>query len=290
MLEAVLEEVSAEHLHELKAACSSTELIDRANKMLTRADQVLRESTQEQRRSLRGFSPEMLALTADQAFRLGHLLARYEQVALEGARKQEALRDTFQLAADLTEQSATLIAKVYASKEKFVDAAVVPQADSKPTAAILAQALIRLARAAGRALREGSPAVKNRATFYGLDGAYVETLTGTASRLTQLEAETKSGGELQSISKAMDHAHSTTAFLLGQVGEAFDMANKLDPRIPRLAAASVVGLSIENTRPRLVPSPLASEIGTPDRPSPSAPTSEVRIIGLRIPVVAASQK
>jgi hypothetical protein len=270
MLEALLEGVTAERLQELKASSTVADLVDRASKMLVRADRFLREASSAQRAKLRCFSPEMLALAADQSFRLGHALESYNRVVEEEARAKLAQQEAVAGAAALVEQASKVLKRVHiANKDDVARAsAEKPLGDGGESAAALTEALTRLAREGERVLRGGGAAVKNRAILYGLDGSYLESLAKMSSRLAELNAQVGNGQTVAGAQKALDQAHAVTAFLLQQIAEAFDTAHKLDRNIPQLEASE--------------PGPTAPRRG-PGGSAHGQAAPETRILGATVP-------
>jgi hypothetical protein len=281
MLEALLEDVSAARLHELKTASSAEELVDRASKALIRADQTLREASHEQRSKLRGFSSEMLALAADQTFRLGHENEQFKRAVDEDARARAGLTDTLTRAGALVEQALFVLAKVCGNSDgtrRAVEAIRPPPQDGNgDQGAILAETLRRLARAGERVIQGGSIAVKNRAILYGLDGSYLESLTRMGSGLTELAGKVKGGGQVPAAQQALDQVHGITAFLVQQIDEAFAAAHKLDPAVPQLVPADPSGA-------RPMPGVRVAFASTEATPP------EMRILGTTIPAVARAPK
>jgi hypothetical protein len=271
MLEALLEDVTAERLRELKASSTVADLLDRANKTLVRADRFLREASSAQRAKLRCFSTEMLALAADQSFRLGHALESYDRVVEEEARAKLAQQEAVAGAAALVEQACKVLKRVHiAGKDDALRApdAEKPSSDGGESPAELTEALTRLARAGERVLRGGGTAVKNRAILYGLDGSYLESLARMSSRLAELNAQVGNGQKVEAARRALDHAHAVTAFLLQQVADAFETAHKLDRTIPQLEEAPEQGAT----------SPRRGAAGAQGQAPP-----ETRILGATVP-------
>jgi hypothetical protein len=267
MLEALLEDVAPERLQELRASSTVASLLDRANKILVRADKFLREASSAQRTKLRCFSTEMLALAADQAFRLGHALETYNRIVDEDARAKLAHQEALAGAAALVEQASKVLKRVQVANKNDVQPEEKPAGEGAASTAAVTEALTRLARAGERVLRSGEATVKNRAILYGLDGSYLESLARMSTRLTELSAQVNSAQKVRSAQKALDEAHAITAYLLQQVADAFDTAHKLDRAIPRLEVAE-----------QAAPSPRAATGPANDQ----API-ETRVLGATVP-------
>jgi hypothetical protein len=237
MLEALLEGVTDKQLDELKGALGPTELLARATKIIVHADHVLQGAGRGQRAALRGFSEAMLAVAADQACRLAHLLEQNDRVIQDEECTKKGLTRAMLRADALASQAIWILKRVSVAGEAHAHAleAIGKPADEGERPLELSKVLLRIVDAAQRLLDEGSSSLQRRASLYGLDASYLEDLKKTSAQLSDLHAKVGNGQRPQPTLQVVDRDHAIVAFLVQQIVEAFDAARALDPSIPPLS-------------------------------------------------------
>lgn len=203
-----------------------------------RAGDFYNSASPQQRQALRGFSPELLRLAlwsarhGQQLFEQRRLAsdagtARQEQRQVQAqSLRQQALARRDQLAALLrlaaggNSQHGAEIMRAYgriASPEE------------------LAQALDDLTKLGRRYLSGSDAALTRRAAAAGLDAAYLDEAAALAKTArAQLRTAEAPRGAAEGSQSEVDLWDGVNLFLLASVIELFDVANQLDPTVPRL--------------------------------------------------------
>jgi hypothetical protein len=242
MIDALLEEANTGMMRALTAESDTLQLIAQANVTLCRADQIWRGLPREQRTRLRGFSPQMLGLAADQAIKLGDAHYDHKRALEKHAAARSVLLEAIDKGAALAQQAGAVLKKVCPGEDapsKAANAKSAFDASDAERSVALEHDLNRLSAAAEHALAVGNGAVKSRSVLYGLDEEYARTLIQASVDLARLCAHATDESEIQRTRNELEHAQAITTLLLRQIGEAFEVANKLDPSFPLLNAPGV---------------------------------------------------
>ena len=290
LLAAVLENVGADELYEVKDGWTIPELLERAYKVIVEADKVLRDASPAQRARLRGVSSTMVALAAAEAFKLGSLNERHEHALQEASRARASLKDALVEAAALAEQATEVLRKVHAGADPRVDGepdAEPPPSDEPadadvPAAGMLAHRLMRISHAGEEVLADPRPNVKKRAALYGLDRGYIDAIGKMSMRLTELDAQIQRARELKAIHKTLEETCCVSAWLVRQIAQAFNLTHKLDATIPTLEPPRVAA---KPDKPMIRRGPAA-----PAADTVSQPPMATRIMGLKFPRVPGPSK
>ncbi|HLK39826.1 MAG TPA: hypothetical protein VKU41_23880 [Polyangiaceae bacterium] len=290
LLAAVLEDVGADELQEVREGWTIPELLERAHKVIVDGDKVLRDASPAQRARLRGVSSTMVALAADETFKLGSLNERHEQAVQEAARARASLKDALVEAAALVEQATEVLRKVQAGGDPLLDGepeGEPPLSDESmgeeaPAAGMLAHQLMRISHVGEQILSDARPNVKKRAAIYGVDRGYMDAIGKMSVRLTELDAQIRRAGELKAIHETLHQTCCVTAWLVRQIAQAFDLAHKLDATIPSLEPPRVVAKADR----------AMSRLGraAPSADTVSQPLTATRIMGIKFPRVPGASK
>ena len=235
-----------------------------------RAGDFYKSASESQRQALRGFSPDLLRVAlwsarhGQQLFEQRRLASdagtsRQEQRQLEAqSLRQHALARRDQLAALLrlatggNSQHGAEITRAYgriASPEE------------------LGQALEDLIKLGRRFLSSSDAALTRRAAAAGLDAAYLDEAAALAQtaraqlRTAEAPREAPEGSQSE-----VDLWDGVNLFLLASVIELFDVANQLDPTVPRLIPAALrnwFGRSAPAKKPK-APAPEPTPPPTPE--------------------------
>jgi hypothetical protein len=243
---------------------TTAELIEDAIRVCSQAFDVYHKLPSTTRSTLRGFSPQLLALAADQAQDLERAESTRERALASQRDAEQRLGRMFSENLAMYHQGLTVLVRVGGTNPEL-DENSVPL--PLPTTNFdLARALERLALHAGGLLRSPDRAVKQRAFLLGLDPSYANELSAAGARMMALEHEVTSIGPLGAAQRSLEAARSTTRTLTRLISEAFDFASKIDPTIHALPP----------TRPKpMVQREVPRRAPEPHRP----PATTLRVVG-----------
>jgi hypothetical protein len=214
---------------------TTAELIEDAVRVCSQAFDLYHKLPSATRSTLRGFSPQLLALAADQAQDLERAEAARERAMTAQRESEQRLLRMFAENLAMYQQGLSVLVRVGGTNPE-VDENCVPL--PLPTTNFdLARALERLALHAGGLLRSPDRAVKQRALLLGLDTGYANALSAAGAAMMALEHEVTTVGQLGAAQRGLEAARSTTRTLTRLIAEAFDFASKIDPAINALPSA-----------------------------------------------------
>lgn len=214
---------------------TTAELIDEAIRVCSQAFDLYHKLPTGTRHTLRGFSPQLLALAADQAQNLERAEAARERAMAAQRDAEQRLQRMFAENLAMYQQGLSVLVRV-GSTNPEVDENCVPL--PLPTTNFdLARALERLALHAGGLMRSPDRAVKARSLLLGLDSSYADALSAAGASMMALEQEVTSVGSLGVAQRGLETARSTTRTLTRLISDAFEFASKIDPTITSLPTA-----------------------------------------------------
>jgi hypothetical protein len=230
---------------------TTAELVEDTIRICSQAFDVYHKLPATTRSTLRGFSPQLLALTADQAQDLERAESTRERALTAQRDAEQRLRRMFSENLAMYQQGLTVLVRVGGANPE-VDENCVPL--PLPTTNFdLARALERLALYADGLLRSPDRSVKQRALLLGLDAGYADALTAAGSRMMALEHEVTSIGPLGAAQRGLEAARSTTRALTRLISEAFEFASKIDSTIQALPSPRVKPAVVPREAPRRTP-------------------------------------
>lgn len=252
---------------------TTSELIEDAVRVCSQAFDVYHKLPVQTRNTLRGFSPQLLALAADQAQDLERAESTRERALTAQRDAEQRLRRLFSENLAMYQQGLSVLVRVGGTNPEVDENGI--SLPLPTTTFDLARALERLALHAGGLLRSPDRGVKQRALLLGLDSGYADMLSATGANMMALEHEVTSIGPLGAAQRGLEAARSTTRTLTRLISEAFDFASRIDPTIHALPSPrGKLVLQREVPRkahePHRLPSTTIRVVGGPD-PKPISP-------------------
>lgn len=241
LLAALLEGVSEPQLREREQSAPSTpDLLARAVSDVGRAYEHWQKLPVEQRRKLRGVSVPLFALAVDQARQLVQLHKQYERnVADHGEAKTRGQKLIVE-AQQVCNQTKGLLLKVAGGRPSVQIALNEKVADATSAYAMISN-LKYLAEASKSLIQLSAPAVRGRALLYGMDRAFVDSLTALAEDLRAEDEKISARPSKLPGRDAMVRARAVLWSLLNHIAEAFAAAHGIDATTPVLRPATTVG-------------------------------------------------
>ncbi|APR82467.1 Hypothetical protein A7982_07816 [Minicystis rosea] len=209
-----------------------------AKRLYSIAFDVWQNATPAQKQSLRGISPELLAIGVARARKLAAMSDAHEaradadEVGREA--REAAARAAFSSALTLREQAVRVMRGV-AGRDEALLAKIAGAVGTAESGAALAKGLSGLASVAHALLAPKKGPIHTRAKLMRFDADYVASIEDAAARVgkTAAQAGAKSGGTAVTQG-ALDREDGVNARILGHVIEVFEAAHDIDPTIPRL--------------------------------------------------------
>ncbi len=253
LLEALLDGTTEAQLVGKGNKIASPRVITDMRRLYAHAYSFWQSASDAQKETLRGFSPELLAVAVEEALGLEVMVAAHEETgdarAASRATLEAALRDAFDKALGLRDQAHGVLLAVAGS-----DAATQEEVQQAVGTAEDAGALVRglgaLVAIAKRFLSaDAGPALAKRAKLMRLDTTYIEKLEKAASAFASAaQAATARPAGKQITQGTLDRADGVNLLLLTLTVRAFDDAHEQDPTIPRLVPIATRRLFDRTTR------------------------------------------
>ncbi|WP_437590029.1 hypothetical protein [Sorangium sp. So ce1000] len=265
LLEALLDGTTESQLVERGRQIASSRVLTDMRRLYATAHACWSSASKDKRETLRGFSPELLALAVEQALALERLLEAHESAGQKKdatrATKDAALRERFSRALILRDQAYEVLRGVGGSgKEAREELAQAVGTAEDPGA--LARGLTQLAALGKRYLAQKKGPLAVRAKLMRLDQDYVERLEETAEELTQAAKTAAARPAGQKVTSGdLDRADGINLILLEQIVRVFERGNEQDPTIPRLVPIATRRLFSRSTRKKAVSAPSGGSTG-----------------------------
>lgn len=254
LVSAVLDGVTDDMLAKEARRYDTADVLRDAYRLCSEAYEVWRRLEPMQRRLLKGFSQPLLGLACEHAIALEQA-SKKAHVDIESAGDAHKICcELYAKALVLHEQALEVLQRV-AGDDPALRALLSHAAAPGQVASEMAEALDRLTRIGAMLLWSEAGTVRARCSLYGLDECYLETLTALGQELT--DADRKLQG-LQNVSgpnndDEIRHTQGIVLLLLGQITEAFQMANKVNPLVPALTVTAVRRYANLNAQPSVRP-------------------------------------
>jgi len=260
----VEEHTRADFIAQGRKIASSRIVLDEQS-LLNEAYQFFESATAEQKATLVGFTPALLAIAVDEARKLTTMAASASAAAqatsAASAASNAAAARTYARASALRNQAVTVLKKVAAH-----DAEWTQRIDAAHANADVATALAQLAATGDAMLADKKSSLHARATLHALTTSYLDTLRAGANDASSATAA-HVGRRRPTSQGALDLEDGINLHVLGAIIDAFDAAHDLDATIPRLVPISTRNLlgSHHHAAPAPGPAP------TPPVTAPTSP-------------------
>jgi len=234
LIAALLDGTSEVQLVERAAkAPAPLELVQFAISIITRAYEHWQKLPADKRKILRGCSQHLFALAVEQARQLQHLHHQQVQRNAEDEQTKVHQRRVLDQAKHVCNQTKGVVMKVAGSRpsiqlalnEKVVDV-------STPYGMICN--LKYLADTSRSLLQLPAPAIRGRATLYGLDKNFIDSLDSLAEELLAQEKNEAARPSKVPGQPTATRARAVLFFLLSHICDVFETARQIDPATPEL--------------------------------------------------------
>jgi hypothetical protein len=251
-LKAILSGSSDADLVNLGKSILSSRIITDAARIYRIAWDFYQSASDQQKRTLRGFSQPLLALAVQQALALQQL---DQQLAAKGASAgvtraaQDKAAEGAQSHAVVLRDQAYDALRDAAGKDEKLRAQVEAAFGVAATSETLARGLDQMASLLRKWLKDKDQAITVRLELANLDESYAKELDAAAKRVRGAAAQAANRTADRKVTQgALDRADGLNILIMGQILRAFDGAHGIDPTIPRLVPISTRRLFNRNTK------------------------------------------
>ena len=234
LIQALLDGTSEQQLMDRAAAAPPTpDLVQAATQTLTRAFDHWQRLSAEKRKTLRGCSQHLFAVAVDQTRQLFQLhqqhLQRIEEEE-DAKREQHAALDR---AKHVCNQTKGIVMKVAGGRPSIQVTLDEKVADTSTPYGMIMN-LQFLADTSRSLLQLPAPSIRGRATLYGMDKGFIESLEGMAEELRQQEEKANVRPSKHPGFTSMGRTRAIVFFLMNHLGDVFEAARQVDPATPEL--------------------------------------------------------
>jgi hypothetical protein len=244
MLSAFLAGTSDEQLVKVGVTILSARIVTDTSRLYGVAYDFWKHAKPEQKATLRGFSEALLGLAVHQALELQGLVARHDGKT-EAAQAARSVSDAaagaaFTSGLKLRDQAFSALGNV-SSHDATLNAELDTAKGTAEDGDALAAGLAALGKVLDGWIKKAKKddGLAGRLALGNLDGDYAKALADAAADVKKTAGDAKkrhSGGKV--TQGALDRADGINMMLLGQIIDAFEQANDIDPTIPRLVPIS----------------------------------------------------
>lgn len=236
-LRAILAGHDEQDLVKLGSGIHTSRIVTDVARLYGEANQFWSQASEQQKKTLKGFSRPLLALAVQQALSLEMLLEQRQsteqQEGAQAAISEEDARQTSSQGVTLRDQAYTAL-RESAGRQGTHRAELDAIVGTAETPDALASGLEGLATLLQRWLKEGGD-LALRLSLASLDEAYAQELSGAARGIRASAAATRRRPASNKVTQSqLDREDGASLVLLGQIIRAFERAHDLDPTIPRL--------------------------------------------------------
>jgi hypothetical protein len=243
LLAALLDGVSEQQVRErAEAAPPSPELVTTAIAEIGKAYDLWERLAVEQRRALRGCSLALFGVAADQARQLNQLHAQHLRTVTEHDEARSREQKLMQEAQHVCAQTKGLLLKVVGGRPSIQIALDEKLAESGNAYAMITN-LKYLADTSRGLLQLPAQGVRGRATLYGMDKSFIDSLTSLAEEIRKEEEKVSSRPSRLPVRDSMNRVRATLFSVLNHIADVFEGARKIDPTIPLLRGSEPAATS-----------------------------------------------
>jgi hypothetical protein len=232
LLAALLDGVSEQQFRDrAQAAPETTELLARTVTEVGKGFDHWQKLTLEQRKKLRGCSMALFAVAVDQARQLTQLHAQHLRQVAEHEQAQVREQKLLQEAQHVCTQTKGLLLKVAGGRPSIQLALNEKLADASSPYAMINN-LKYLADASRSLIQLPAPAVRGRATLYGMDRNFIDSLTGLAEEIRAEDEKVSARPSRLPVRDTMSRARAVLWSMLNHIADVFASAHAIDSTTP----------------------------------------------------------
>lgn len=234
LIAALLDGTSEQQLMDRAAAAPpSPELIQAATQTITRAFEHWQRLSSDKRKTLRGCSQHLFAVAVDQTRQLQHLHQQHLQALEEEEAAKVEQRVALDRAKHVCNQTKGIVMKVAGGRPSIQVTLDEQVADSSTPYGMIMN-LKFLADTSRSLLQLPAASIRGRATLYGMDKGFIESLESLADELRDQEEKANVRPSKLPGFASMGRTRAIVFFLMNHLADVFEAANKVDPSTPEL--------------------------------------------------------
>jgi hypothetical protein len=234
LIAALLDGTSEQQLLErAESAPASPELIQAAAATITRAFEYWQRLSGEKRRFLRGCSQPLFAVAVDQTRTLQHLQQQHLQRIAEEEEAKVQQRAALDRAKHVCNQTKGIVMKVAGGRPGIQVTLDEKVADTSTPYGMICN-LKFLADTSRSLLQLPGANIRGRATLYGMDKSFIESLETMAEELRLHEEKVNVRPSKLPGQQSTARTRATVFFLMNHIADVFEAARQIDPATPEL--------------------------------------------------------
>ena len=237
LIAALLDGTSEQQLLERAAAApASPDLIQVAAATVARAFEHWQRLSGEKRKILRGCSQHLFAVAVDQTRALQHLHQQHLQRVAEEEEAKVQQRVALDKAKHVCNQTKGIVMKVAGGRPSIQVTLDEKVADSSTPYGMICN-LKFLADTSRSLLQLPAANIRGRATLYGMDKSFIESLETMAEELRVQEEKANVRPSKLPGHQNLARTRAIVFFLMNHLADAFEAARQIDPATPELRKA-----------------------------------------------------
>lgn len=234
LITALLDGTSEQQLLDRAATAPATpDLIQVATTTISQAFEHWQRLGAEKRKTLRGCSQHLFAVAVDQARTLQHLHQQYLHRIAEEEEAKVQQRAALDRAKHVCNQTKGIVMKVAGGRPSIQVTLDEKVADTSTPYGMICN-LQFLADTSRSLLQLPAANIRGRATLYGMDKAFIESLETMAEELRVQEEKTNVRPSKLPGNQTAARTRSIVFFLMNHIADVFEAAHKIDASTPEL--------------------------------------------------------
>jgi hypothetical protein len=261
LIAALLDGTSEQQLLDRAAAAPATpELIQTATATIVRAFEHWQRLAGEKRKMLRGCSQHLFAVAVDQTRTLQHLHQQHLQRVAEEEEAKAQQRVALDRAKHVCNQTKGIVMKVAGGRPSIQVTLDEKVADTSTPYGMICN-LKFLADTSRSLLQLPAPNIRGRATLYGMDRGFVESLESLAEELRLQEEKANVRPSKLPGHQNAARTRALVFFLMNHIADVFEAARQIEPTTPELRKAETAPSgTTPAARPIPAPAPAARPV------------------------------
>jgi len=234
LIAALLDGTSEQQLLDRAAAAPATpDLIQAATATIVRAFEHWQRLAGEKRKMLRGCSQHLFAVAVDQTRTLQHLHQQHLQRVAEEEEAKAQQRVALDRAKHVCNQTKGIVMKVAGGRPSIQVTLDEKVADTSTPYGMICN-LKFLADTSRSLLQLPAPNIRGRATLYGMDKGFVESLESLAEELRLQEEKANVRPSKLPGHQNAARTRALVFFLMNHIADVFEGARQIEPTTPEL--------------------------------------------------------
>jgi len=234
LIAALLDGTSEQQLLDRAAAApASPDLIQAAAATITRAFEHWQRLGAEKRKMLRGCSQPLFAVAVDQTRMLQHLHQQHLQRIAEEEEAKGQQRAALDKAKHVCNQTKGIVMKVAGGRPSIQVTLNEKVADTSTPYGMICN-LKFLADTSRSLLQLPAASIRGRATLYGMDKSFIESLETMAEELRLQEEKANVRPSKLPGNQSTARTRAIVFFLMNHIADVFEAVRQIDPTTPEL--------------------------------------------------------